>query len=152
VIERHRPGRVRARRALGTVLAGAGLLAAVGAWRSIPLGTPSQPGPGSLPFVLGLAVAVLAASSAIAPGVERPPAIDHRKALTVGTLFVAYPLVMPWLGFGVTTAAVLFAMARVLSPEPAWKLGVFAVIGAVVTRLVFTRAAGVPLPRGPWGF
>jgi hypothetical protein len=43
-------------------------------------------------------------------------------------------------------------MARALSPEPVWKLGVFAVLGAAVTTLVFTRAAGVPLPRGPWGF
>jgi hypothetical protein len=152
VTDPHEPSPARARLALGILLAGAGLFAAGGAWRSIPLGTPSQPGPGAIPLVLGLAVAVLAGCSAIAPGGASPPAMHPRRVLGVASLLVGYPLLMPWLGFGATTAAVLLVMARALSPEPVWKLGVFAVLGAAVTTLVFTRAAGVPLPRGPWGF
>lgn len=146
------PTGASARRALGVLLAGVGLCAAVIAWRSIPLGSASQPGPGLVPFVLGLAVAVLAACSVVAPDAEPASSIDRRKALTVGALFAAYALGMPWLGFGVTTALVLFLMARAVSAEPVWKLGCFAVSGAVLTTLLFTRAAGVPLPRGPWGF
>ena len=139
-------------RAVGGVLAGAGLFAAVAAWRSIPLGSASQPGPGLVPLVLGIAVAMLAAGSVLAPGGESTSRVDRRKALTVGAVFVAYVLAMPWLGFGVTTSIVLFVMARALSPEPVWKLGLFAFTGAVLTTLLFARAAGVPLPRGPWGF
>jgi putative tricarboxylic transport membrane protein len=139
-------------RALGVLLAGMGLFAALGAWRSIPLGTVSQPGPGLVPLVLGLALAVLAACTVVAPGAGVPSPIDRGKAVRVGALFVAYALAMPWLGFGVTTALVVFLMARTLSPEPAWKLGLLAVTGAVLTTVLFTRAAGLALPRGPWGF
>ena len=68
------------------------------------------------------------------------------------SMLVLYPLLLPRLGFGVATALVLFALARVIAPLPPARLAAFAVGSSILATALFRRLLAVPLPAGPWGF
>jgi len=140
-----------AARALGLLLVAVGLYSAVEAWARMPLGLPSAPGPGMLPFALGVTLAALAGATVFQRASEASEAIDRRRTLVVGALLVLYPLLLPRVGFGLTTALVLFAMGRVIAPVTPGRLALFAVASAVVAVALFRHLLAVPLPSGPWG-
>lgn len=141
-----------AARALGLLLVAVGLYAAVEAWTRMPLGTPSAPGPGALPLVLGLTLAALAGATVVAaPPASAGPLAARRTGL-VSALLVLYPLLLPRAGFGLTTAIVLFAMGRVIAPVAPGRLALFAAAAAAGGVVLFRHVLAVPLPGGPWGF
>ena len=138
-------------RVLGLLLVAAGLYASIEAWARMPLGTPSAPGPGMLPLALGLTVAALAGAALL----QRPPApaaIARRRVALAAALLVLYPVLLPRLGFGTTTALELFALGRVIAPEPPTRLAAFSVASSILATVLFRRLLAVPLPAGPWGF
>jgi hypothetical protein len=138
-------------RALALLLVAAGLYAAIEASVRMPLGTAGAPGPGMLPLALGLTLAALA-GAALLQRPRAPAAIARRRVVLVGALLVLYPLLLPRLGFGVATALVLFALARVIAPLPPARLAAFAVASSILATVLFRRLLAVPLPAGPWGF
>jgi putative tricarboxylic transport membrane protein len=139
-------------RALALLLVAVGLAAALDALWRMPLGAPSAPGPGLLPLALGL---VLAALGGAALG-QRVPAsagsIAGGRVALVGVLLVLYPLLLPRIGFGLTTLLVLFALGRVIAPLAPARLALFALVATVVAVVLFRQLLAVPLPVGPWGF
>lgn len=139
-------------RALSLLLVAAGLYAAGEAWWRMPLGTPGAPGPGMLPFLLGVAVAALAGATLVERARAPAEVIDRRRAAFVGALLVLYPLLLPWAGFGVTTTLVLFLLGRVIAPLAPARLALFALASSAVAIALFRQLLAVPLPRGPWGF
>jgi hypothetical protein len=139
-------------RALALLLVAAGLYAAIEASVRMPLGTAGAPGPGMLPLALGLILAALAGAALLLQRPRAPAAIARRRVLLVGALLVLYPLLLPRLGFGVATALVLFALARVIAPLPPARLAAFAVGSSILATALFRRLLAVPLPAGPWGF
>ena len=141
-----------AARALGLVLVAVGLYAAGEAWARMPLGLPSAPGPGMLPLVLGLTLAALAAATIVQRAPAAAETMDRRRPLVVGALVLLYPLLLPRVGFGLTTALALFAMGRVIAPVTPGRLALFAVASAAVAVALFRHLLAVPLPVGPWGF
>jgi len=74
-------------RVLGLLLVAAGLSAAIEAWARMPLGSPSAPGPGMLPFALGLTLAALA-GAALLQRTPAPAAIARRRVALVAALRV----------------------------------------------------------------
>lgn len=70
----------------------------------------------------------------------------------MAALLVAYPLALPLLGFGITTAASLFLLARAIARAPLWRLAAFALMTTGAADALFRRLLAVPLPSGPWGF
>lgn len=141
-----------AARALGLLLVAVGLYAAAEAWVRMPLGVPSAPGPGALPLVLGLTLAVLAGATVIGRAPAAAGSIAGRRTGLVSALLVLYPLLLPRAGFGVTTALVLFAMGRLIAPVALGRLALFAAVTAAIAVALFRHVLAVPLPGGPWGF
>jgi hypothetical protein len=139
-------------RLLALFLAGCGAWAAIEAGRRMPLGTLADPGPGLLPLVLAGLLAVLAGAAALARGPSPPAPAATGRALVVAALLVVYPLLLPRLGFGLTTALAMFALARAIEPRPVAALALFAGLGTAGALLLFRHVLAVPLPRGPWGF
>ncbi len=131
----------------------------VGAARAHAYGLTSRgaPGDGLFPFIaavgliafvgLGLALDVLRRRAPAALG-------EGLRGLFLLTVLVAvYAVVLPKLGYVLTTAALLVAIAKLASRGLSWtRAGVVAAALAVGTFLLFTRGLGVPLPVGLAGF
>ncbi len=143
---------VKSGRALALLFLVVGVLAAVETWRRIPVGTPANPGPGMFPLVLAVALAVLAAAAGLARQWPALPAPAVGRTVAVATLLVGYPLALPRLGFGLTTALVLFLLSRGLAPARPLRLALFAIVASAAAVLLFRKLLAVPLPQGPWGF
>lgn len=134
------------------LLAVLGLAAAVLAWLRIPLGTPNDPGPGSVPLTLGLGVATLGVAAALARAWPAAAAFDGRRALTVAAVVAGWALALPRLGFAVTTMVALFLLGRAVDRVPLPRLLVFALLTGGGAVALFRGLLKMPLPRGPWGW
>ncbi|MEU6642821.1 tripartite tricarboxylate transporter TctB family protein [Saccharomonospora sp. NPDC046836] len=117
-------------------------------------------GPAAVPLPIGVLLGAVGAGLLVrartrlgeAPaGPERPTHGGLRVCGMVATL-VAFALLLPVVGYVVSSAA-LFAVAAILLGAPratpmiasGWTL-------AAVIFLVFDRLIGLTLPTGPWGF
>ena len=139
-------------RGLALLLAAIGVLAALEAWRAMPLGTGNDPGPGLMPLVLAVLLAALALAAAASRDWPRPGPVARARTLAAAAVIAAWPLALPRLGFALTTGVGLLLLARVVD-ETSWvRLAVFAAVTTAGAVLLFRGLLRVPLPAGPWGF
>ncbi|HLB16425.1 MAG TPA: tripartite tricarboxylate transporter TctB family protein [Burkholderiales bacterium] len=139
----------------GAALAIAGVLIALQSWQ-YPIGSLAEPGPGYLPFALGVALAGFGALVAIAGG--QSPAFrwaqfgDGPKALAIlaGLAFAA--LALERLGYRITIAVLLLYYLGVLERRPWARTLVLTAIVSLGSYYVFARLLRVPLPIGMSGF
>jgi hypothetical protein len=139
----------------GAALAIAGVLIALQSWW-YPIGSLAEPGPGYLPFALGVALAGFGALVAVAGG--RSPAFrwaqfdDGPKGLAIlaGLAFAA--LALEQLGYRITIAVLLLYYLGVLERRPWLRTLVLAAIVSLGSYYVFARLLRVPLPIGVFGF
>jgi putative tricarboxylic transport membrane protein len=138
----------------GAALAIAGALIALQSWR-YPMGSLAEPGPGYLPFSLGLALAGCGVLVAIAGG--RSPAFRWRQfddglkglAILAGLGFAA--LALERLGYRITIAVLLLYYLGVLERRPWLRTLVLTAIVSLGSYYVFARLLRVPLPIGVFG-
>ena len=83
------------------------------------------------------------------PGSEVPTAKRLRRAAGALAIGIAYIATVPYLGYLMTTALVLGAMAAYQGEKISKRLFLVAGIGAVVLYLLFDLALGIDMP-GPW--
>jgi hypothetical protein len=139
-------------RGLALLLAAIGVLAALEAWRAMPLGTGDEPGPGLMPLVLAALLAGLALATVASRDWPRPAPVARARTLAAAAVIAAWPLALPRLGFTLTTALGLLLLGRVID-EASWaRLAVFAAVTTAGAVLLFRVLLRVPLPPGPWGF
>ena len=139
----------------GAALAIAGVLIALQSWQ-YPIGSLAEPGPGYLPFALGVALAGFGALVAIAGG--QSPAFrwaqfdDGPKALAIlaGLAFAA--LALERLGYRITIAVLLLYYLGVVERRPWITTFVLTVVVALGSHYLFARLLRVPLPIGMFGF
>jgi hypothetical protein len=139
----------------GAALAIAGALIALQSWQ-YPIGSLAEPGPGYLPFALGLALAGFGALVAIAGGGS--PAFrwhqfdDGLKGLAIlaGLGFAA--LALERLGYRITIAVLLLYYLGVLERRPWIATFVLTASVSLGSHYVFARLLRVPLPIGVFGF
>jgi Na+-transporting NADH:ubiquinone oxidoreductase subunit NqrB len=128
-------------------------------WQSalLPFGNVGLPGPGFFPFVLGIALGVVALAIVIsAARQERPDgeaeviSLGHRDTLVVLAALVGAGLFFERLGTYATlwllTSALLLLVART-SP---WRAALGASLGMVAIWAFFKVLLGVQLPAGPF--
>jgi putative tricarboxylic transport membrane protein len=117
------------------------------------------PGPGSLPFIVGLALIGLSLillfqvwRSKPAPGekIFLEWITFHKFALSLAAL-VAYALLLKTLGFTLTTFLFLFFVLRFVGREKWVTAFVFSISAALVSYTLFTSLQ-VNLPAGRLGF
>jgi hypothetical protein len=81
---------------------------------------------------------------------RNPQAVRH---LLIGFgLFLAYVIVVPFLGFGLATACFIFGFIRIIGRFGYLLCGALAVGIPVLLWVIFAYLLTVPLPKGPWGF
>lgn len=139
-------------RGFALLIAAGGALAALEAWRSMPLGTAGEPGPGLMPFVLGLVLAALGLAAAAGREWPRPVPLAPGRTLAAAVVIVAWPLALPRLGFALTTVLALLLLGRLVDEARWTRLALFSVVLTAASVLLFRVLLLVPLPVGPWGF
>ena len=148
-------GGLRDDQVTGAALAIVGALVAWQAWQ-YPIGSLAEPGPGYLPFALGIALGVFGAL--IAAGGGRSPVFrweqfgDGLKGLAIlaGLAFAA--LALERLGYRITIAVLLLYYLRVLERRPWITTLVLTVVVSLGSHYLFARLLRVPLPIGTFGF
>lgn len=140
----------------GEALTGLGLAAIGGAFavmaHRLPATTdPGVPGPGGVPFALGLAVAGLGLLITIRSALSRDGTlieIAERKAVISLLLLTACLVLLEPAGFMLSSFLFLFAGFWQLGDTPWQKSFAAAAVGAGMLWLLFTKALGVGLPYG----
>jgi putative tricarboxylic transport membrane protein len=128
------------------------------AWQSwqYPMGSLAEPGPGYLPFALGIALGGFGVL--IAAGGGRSPVLRWERfgdglkgfAILAGLAFTA--LALERLGYRITIAALLLYYLGVLERRPWIVTLALSLAVSLGTYYVFARLLRVPLPIGTFGF
>jgi putative tricarboxylic transport membrane protein len=110
-------------------------------------------GPKAFPLVIAALVALSSVVMLVKP--DRNPAWPNTRkwlemAITVGVM-VAYAIVLPELGFVLTSAVLAGFMVQRLGGTLLQSV-VGGTVMSVGIFVVFTYALGLSLARGPWGF
>lgn len=133
------------------------LLGLVVVWenRLLPLGTHSRPGPGYLPLLLAILLAVLGGILILRGG--SAPAfrtvsweeLPHAAAILGCTLFAT--LFLETLGYRITMLLILGSLFGLLERLRPWLAVVLTLGLSLGTFWLFDSLLRVPLPRGAWG-
>jgi putative tricarboxylic transport membrane protein len=126
----------------------------------LQLGVPQNPGPGFLPFLVGILLLILSAALLIRSLRERreeDPAKASGSAKRVklfGTVaaLLVFPFAFPHLGFLLTTIPLMIFLSRVVG-ELNWKISL--TIGHATSffmYFLFKVWLKVQFPTGPWGY
>jgi putative tricarboxylic transport membrane protein len=118
------------------------------------------PGPGFMPFWLGLVMAVLAAMLLLSslkqkdPGAAWLPSGEGlKRLLVVLAVSIAYVALLRVIGMTVGTALFLIVLIRFLDRQPWWMCFAIGVAAAIGNYLVFVYWLKVPFPEGMfWSF
>jgi Tripartite tricarboxylate transporter TctB family len=147
-----KPGPHRDRIA-GIAIALLGAYVAIAA-RTYPFGTVAEPGPGFVPFALGVLLAalglVIALGARSGGAVQAPSFRDPHVFVILGVLAIA-ALAMERVGFRLTVAAMLLFLLGVVERRPLWAVLAVAFVVAFGAFYLVNDVLRVPLPLGPWG-
>jgi hypothetical protein len=135
--------------ALGASMAGT-------AWH-MPMGTANLPGPGFMPLVIGVlmavtALAIAARCVAIANRAEEPVSLGHRLIYATFAVLLGVAWLLERVGFLISAFLFMFVLLATLSPLN-WRrsaLGAAAVVA--LSYLFFSLVLGLSLPRAPLPF
>ena len=144
--------------AFGTVMLVAAVLVIVDAAR-LPE-TSEAVGPAAVPLPVGVllgvvGVALLAQARFQYGAAGRETTWQPRAGLRVLAMvaaLVAYAVLLPLLGFVVTSAALFVGAVMLLGAPEFWRTVAYGWALAAIVFLVFDRLIGLTLPTGPWGF
>ena len=117
-------------------------------------------GPAAVPLPVGVLLGVVGVALLVQARVELGaavpgPAWQPRAGLLVLAMvaaLVAYAVLLPLLGFVVTSAALFVVAAILLGAPHFWRTVAYGWALAAIVFLVFDRLIGLTLPTGPWGF
>jgi putative tricarboxylic transport membrane protein len=159
VVDRHT---VYATAAFGGLLLLAGVLVIVDAVR-LPA-TSAVVGPAAVPLPVGVALGVVGALLLV-DARRKLPRVDSSagagepwqprgglRVLGLVAALVGFALLLPLLGYVVTSTALFAAAALLLGAPRDWRVIAWGWALSAVVFLVFDRLIGLTLPAGPWGF
>jgi len=117
-------------------------------------------GPAAVPLPIGLLLGAVGAGLLVQArlafatavrGPETPPRAGWRVA-GLAAVLVAFALLLPVLGYVVSSAGLFTAAAMLLGAPRAPRTFAYGWALAALVFLVFDRVIGLTLPAGPWGF
>jgi putative tricarboxylic transport membrane protein len=129
--------------------------------RSVEIGSWNRPGPGFLPLwgglVLGAMSVALLLKTMSRKGLKKvysffPEKESWKRVLLTFSALAAYNLLLSPLGFGLTTFLFIFFLVKVIFPQTWRRTLMVAILGAVVSHLLFVEFLETQLPRGIFGF
>ncbi|OBF26340.1 hypothetical protein A5724_31960 [Mycobacterium sp. ACS1612] len=144
--------------AFGAVMLVGAILVIVDALR-LP-DTSEAVGPAAVPLPVGVLLGVVGAALLVQARAQlgtasRDTTWQPRAGLRLlGMLvaLVAFALLLPVLGYVVSSAALFVAAAMLLGAPVFWRTVGYGWALAAILFLVFDRLIGLSLPTGPWGF
>jgi putative tricarboxylic transport membrane protein len=156
----HVPDRnsVLASAAVGGVMLVAAVLVIVDAVR-LPE-TSEAVGPAAVPLPVGVLLGVVGAALLVQARAQLTSASRETtwqprallRVLGMVAALVAFAVLLPVLGYVVTSAALFVAAAMLLGAPHFWRTVAYGWALAAIVFLVFDRLIGLSLPTGPWGF
>jgi putative tricarboxylic transport membrane protein len=135
------------------------VIAGIALWQSVkvPMGSIRQPGPGFLPFWVGVILALLSVALWFQASFRKPAAEPVRflsgegkwtYVAAAGIALLIYTFLLEPLGFIISTFLLLIFLFRVIGKQK-WWLGVTgSILVTFFTHLIFKVALKVQLPRG----
>ena len=124
----------------------------------LPLGRFGKPGPGFFPLLLGVILGVLSLFFLTAQLFGRRPATDpavpprkeRQVLLTLGALLL-YSIILPFLGYLVSTVVLVFYLLHLAYPDKRLICGIFSILIAGASYMGFQMVLNIQLPRGLLG-
>lgn len=122
----------------------------------LPMGEMDQPGAGVFP-VLVTGVLFIASISALwegwqrraeSPALDLPRGSDAIRLIKMISLLLIYFLVIPWLGFLLSSILFCAILIRLLSTLSWTRCAIYALIMSGIVSLVFISLLKVPMPAG----
>jgi putative tricarboxylic transport membrane protein len=144
--------------AFGAVMLVAAVLVIVDAVR-LPE-TSEAVGPAAVPLPVGVLLGVVGAALVVQARMQLAGAADGPgwqpkagpRVLGMVAALVAFALLLPVLGYVVTSAGLFVAAAFLLGAPRHWRTVAYGWALAAIVFLAFDRLIGLSLPTGPWGF
>lgn len=156
----HVPDRntVLASAAFGAIMLVAAVLVIVDAIR-LPE-TSGSVGPAAVPTVVGVLLGIVGAALLVQSRTQYAAASHETtfqpraglRLLAMVVALVAFAVLLPVLGYVVSSAALFIAAAALLGAPAFWRTVAYGWALAAILFLVFDRLIGLSLPTGPWGF
>lgn len=123
------------------------------------LGTFSYPGPGLFPFLSSLIIGAFAAFLLVDAYLNKRKTkitdlwkgIEWKKVIGVLLSLFLYPLVLPRVGYLISTFALVGFLLGSTGSSKAWVRGISALIVTIASYVVFYILLGVRLPKGLFG-
>ena len=121
----------------------------------MPSGTVSLPGPGFIPVVLGVLLALTSLALLVKRLVTRsaydePVVIGHRHITLALLTIVGASFLFEPAGYLITSALFLFILLKALSTLGWWRSALAAIAAAVVSKYFFHDLLSVVLPPLPF--
>jgi hypothetical protein len=121
----------------------------------LKVGTPSEPGSGFLPFGTGFLLGVLALAHLLQISFRKEEKqellladVHWKRGACVGASLLVYALLLPWLGYLLTTFLFMAVLFSVYQRRKWWMVGGASLLVIAVTYLVFHHWLKVQFPVG----
>jgi putative tricarboxylic transport membrane protein len=135
------------------------VIAGIALWQSmmVPMGNIRQPGPGFLPFWVGVILALLSGVLWFEASFRKPAAEPVRflsgegkwpYVIAAGIALLIYTFLLEPLGFIISTFLLLIFLLRVIGKQKWWVGVTGSILVTFFTHLIFKVALKVQLPRG----
>lgn len=126
------------------------------AGRVYPTGTIHQPGPGFMPLALAIFLGLTGLLIALGGARSRPllemrwP--EARRAITILVTAGVSVYALPYLGYRLTTVALLIFLMGVIERKPPLIVAILSIGFPLLSYYIVADLLLVPLPRSPWDF
>jgi putative tricarboxylic transport membrane protein len=135
------------------------VIAGIALWQSmkVPMGNIRQPGPGFLPFWVGVILALLSAFLCFDANFRKPAAEPVHflsgegkwpYVVAAGIALLIYTFLLEPMGFILSTFLLLIFLLRVIGRQKWWVGVTGSILVTFFTHLIFKVALKVQLPRG----
>lgn len=122
----------------------------------LPMGEMDQPGAGVFPILIAGVLFVASISAlwegwqrrADSPALDLPHGSDAIRLIKMIVLLLIYFLVIPWLGFLLSSLLFCTILIRLLSTLSWMRCAIYALVMSGVVSLVFIYLLKVPMPAG----
>ncbi len=139
------------------------MIAAAAIWQSsiIPMGRISKPGPGFLPFWVGIILALLSGALWIEASLRKPTEEGRHflsgegkwtYVMATGVGLLVYTTLMEPLGFVISTFLLLIFLFWYVGKQKVWVVFLGSFMVTFFTHLIFRVALKVQLPTGLFRF
>jgi len=127
----------------------------------IKIGTFRSPGPGFFLFWSGVALGLLALALVVKKSLSEKrgenitklwKGVRWSKVIFVLTSLFIYAILLPRLGYVITTFGLMVCLFGIIGRSRLWILGMSAFITVLITYVIFCVLLEVQMPKGIFGF